>query len=142
MPFMVARRSRGYHSTKARIVDIRQPDTPRPISARAAIASAAECAEANQAPPRGGDQQQGRVHAPRPEAVEQQPERQLEQGEGQEVHAGEQPQAAGAEAELDGERGSEHRVHRAVHVRDEEPRDERQRDAEEDQFFGASMPPR
>src|SRR3546814_3827387 len=48
-------------------------------------------------------QQQGRLHAARSEAVEQQPERQLETGEGQEVAAGQQPEVGGREAEAGGE---------------------------------------
>ena len=51
MPFMVARRSGGYQSTNAVKEDIRQPETPTPISARAPIAAPAECAEANHSPP-------------------------------------------------------------------------------------------
>ena len=50
-PFMVARRSAGYQSANAEKVDIKQPDTPRPISARASVSSSAEPASANQSPP-------------------------------------------------------------------------------------------
>ncbi len=74
------------------------------------------------------NEQQGGIDAPRPKAVEQQPERQLEQREGQEVHAGEQTQPTGAEPELRGERRPEHRIDHAVDIRDEIARDERQGD--------------
>jgi hypothetical protein len=50
-PVMVEMRSGGYHSTKAVSAAIRQAETPRPISARAAIAAAADSAIVNQTPP-------------------------------------------------------------------------------------------
>ena len=49
---MVEMRSGGYHSTNAVSDAIRQAETPRPISARAAIAAAADAAHARtRAPP-------------------------------------------------------------------------------------------
>ena len=126
IPFMVARRSGGYHSTKAVSAAIRQADTPRPISARAAIASAARAGGGEPHAARRGDEEQRRVDAPRAEAVERDADRKLEQGEGEEVDAREQPEAGGGEAELGGERRREHRVHHPVHVRDEVAREERQ----------------
>ncbi len=51
MPFRVARRSGGYQSAKADKVAMRQPETPRPMSARASVSSALEPAMANQSPP-------------------------------------------------------------------------------------------
>ena len=94
MPFMVAIRSGGYQSTNAVNEDIRQPETPRPISARASVSCRRSRRERKPHAARRGDQQQRRVHAPRPEAVEQHAQRQLEQRESEEVDAGEQPQAA------------------------------------------------
>jgi hypothetical protein len=50
-PFIVAMRSGGYHSTNAEKAAIRQPDTPSPISPRAAVSSVALCPSANHVPP-------------------------------------------------------------------------------------------
>ncbi len=146
MPFMVAMRSGGYHSVKAEKAAIRQPETPRPISARAAVSSAADLPHGEPGAARCGDEQQRGIDAPRPIAVEQHAERQLEQREAEEVDAGEQPQAGGREAQLARDLRADDRVDRAVDVGNEIPRQERQGDAEEKKnrvcpyFF--SRPPR
>src|SRR5206468_856323 len=56
-------------------------------------------------------------------------ERDLEQAHGEEVHPGEQTKLRRRDAELGGERRAEHRVHRAVDVRQVIARQERQDDA-------------
>ena len=131
MPFMVARRSGGYQSANAENEDIRQPETPSPMSARASVSSGGGPRERKPQAARRRDQQQRCVHAPRPVAVEQHAQRQLEQREGEEVDAGEQPQARRRERELAREVRPDDRVDRAVDVGDEIPREERQGDAPE-----------
>src|SRR3990172_2426968 len=108
MPFMVARRSAGYHSAKAENEDIRQPETPSPMSARASVSSVAGPAGGKPKPP-----------APPP------PNRGAEAARGQ-------PEFARQVRPNDG-------VDRAIDVRDEIARQERQGDAPEQRdYFGAS----
>ena len=78
---------------------------------------------------RRSHQQQRGVDAARAVAVEQHAERQLEQREGEEVDAGEQPEARGREAQLARDLRPDDRVDRAVDVGNEIPRQERQGDA-------------
>ncbi len=102
--FMVESRSAGYQSTKAVSDDMRRPTTPTPISARAAIAPAAAIGIREPRTARRGDEEQRGVHAARTEAVHRHAERQLADGEGEEVHARQQAEPAGGEAELGGQR--------------------------------------
>ena len=89
------------------------------------------------------DQQQCRVHAPRPVTVEQYAQRQLEQREGEEIDSGEQAEAGCRQREFARQLRPDDRVDRAVDVGNEIPREERQGDAPEDgNYFGASRPPR
>jgi hypothetical protein len=67
-----------------------QPDERAPERQGGSIAGCGEQEGAG-----GRHQEQGGIGAARSEAVEQQPERQLERGEGQEVGAGEQPELRG-----------------------------------------------
>src|SRR5207248_11334797 len=90
----------------------------------------------------GGEYQQEAIDAARPEAIEQQAERDLEQAEGKEVHAGQEAELACVQAEFARERRPEQGVYRAEHVGEVVPRQERQDYLEDDQLFGASRPPR
>src|SRR5207249_1692471 len=63
------------------------------------------------------EHQQGTIDAPRPEAVEQQSERNLEQTEREEINPGEEAELGRAEAEFLRERRPEHGIHRAKYVR-------------------------
>jgi hypothetical protein len=87
-----------------------------------------------------GDQEHRGIDAPRPVAIEQHAERQLEHGKGEEEDRRQQPQPGGREPELARDLGPDDGVHRAVDVGHEIPRQKRQGNAQENYFF--SSPPR
>jgi hypothetical protein len=79
-----------------------------------------------------GDEQERGLGPARPDAIEHDAERQLNGGEGQIVHAGQQPEARGIEREVAHQIGRDHRVDRAKHVREVIAERERQEDAQGD----------
>ena len=126
--FASARRGSGTHSTTALKPLISPPAKPRPIRARAQGQGRAVLADGEQQRACGGAREQRRLDATRAEAVEQDAERQLEQGEREQIGRREQAQLGGAQAEIGGQVRPDDRVHRPEQVGQEVAERERRQD--------------
>jgi hypothetical protein len=91
------------------------PAKPR-ISARASVSVAMSGAEAEQQRPGRGAGEQGGLDPARPEPVEQDAERQLEQRKGEQIGRGQEAELGRAQADLGDQARPDHRVHRAKEI--------------------------
>ena len=86
----------------------------------------------------GGEQQQQGLHPLGRETVQQDPQRQLEGGEGEEIDAGQQPQGGGVEVQVGHQFRGQHRIDGAVEVGEEIAGGERQEDPQPQHPGGGS----
>ena len=116
-PASEACRSAGYQVAMALSGAIRHTATPAPISARARTSPARLSLAAKASAPNPRSRKQHRLDAPRPEAVEQHPRRELHRCESDEVSAGQEAQRRCADTQTRSELRRDHRIDRAVQIR-------------------------